>query len=230
MGGILACDGPGGEDHEGHRLAGVGQRPRDGAADGLQIEAPISTADKIRLLNRLVATGVRRIEAASFVSPTAVPSLADVAQLAEHVLSLPGVQWSALVAGPGGARRALAAGITDLQLVVSASDGHSLANVRRSTDQALGTVEGIAASVHDVGGRYEVVVAVACDCPFAPGASGNITTEELVYLLDDAGVRTGIDLEAALDAARLAQELVGHPLDSALLRAGGRSVPSGPRD
>ena len=293
-----------------------------GPRDGLQIEAPISTADKIRLLDRLVATGVRRIEATSFVSPTAVPSLADAAQVAEHVLSLPGVQWSALVAGPGGARRALAAGITDLQLVVSASDGHSLANARRSTDQALATVAGISASVHDVGGRCEAVVAVAWDCPFdgrtptartvsvveravalgadavcladtigtasparvtelvaavgravphvplgahfhdtrgmgianaltavrlgvtsldasiggmggcpfAPGASGNITTEELVYLLDDAGVRTGIDLEAALDAARLAQELVGHPLDSALLRAGGRSVPSGPRD
>ena len=293
-----------------------------GPRDGLQIEAPISTADKIRLLDRLVATGVRRIEATSFVSPTAVPSLADAAQVAEHVLSLPGVQWSALVAGPGGARRALAAGIVDLQLVVSASDGHSLANARRSTDQALGTVAGITASVHDAGGRCEVVVAVAWDCPFdgptptartvsvveravalgadsvcladtigtasparvsdlvaavrravphvplgahfhdtrgmgmanaltaerlgvtsldasiggmggcpfAPGASGNITTEELVYLLDDAGVRTGIDLGAALDAARLAQELVGHPLDSALLRAGGRSVPSGRRD
>ena len=60
-----------------------------GPRDGLQIEAPISTADKIRLLDRLVATGVRRIEATSFVSPTAVPSLADAAQVAEHVLSLP---------------------------------------------------------------------------------------------------------------------------------------------
>lgn len=293
-----------------------------GPRDGLQIEAPISTADKIRLIDRLVTTGVRRIEATSFVSPTAVPSLADAAEVAAHVLTLPGVEWSALVAGPGGARRALAAGITHLQLVVSAADGHSLANARRSTDVALGTVAGIAASVHDAGGRCEVVVAVAWDCPFdgptptaravsvveravdfgadavcladtigtasparvselvaavgravphvplgahfhdtrgmgianaltavrlgvtsldasiggmggcpfAPGASGNITTEELVYLLDDAGVHTGIDLEAALDAARLAQELVGHPLDSALLRAGGRSVPSGPRD
>ena len=62
-------------------------------------------------------------------------------------------------------------------------------------------------------------------CPFAPGASGNVATEELVYLLDDAGVKTGVDLDAVLDAARLAQELVGHPLDSNLLRAGGRSRP-----
>ena len=171
-----------------------------GPRDGLQIEAPISTADKIRLLDRLVATGVRRIEATSFVSPTAVPSLADAAQVAEHVLSLPGVQWSALVAGPGGARRALAAGITHLQLVVSASDGHSLANARRSTDQALGTVAGIAASVHDVGGRCEVVVAVAWDCPFdgrAPTARTVSVVERAVALGADAVTPASVAWAAA---------------------------------
>ena len=62
-------------------------------------------------------------------------------------------------------------------------------------------------------------------CPFAPGASGNIATEELVYLLEDAGVRTGLDLDVVLAAAALAQQLVGHPLESDLLRAGGRSQP-----
>ena len=62
-------------------------------------------------------------------------------------------------------------------------------------------------------------------CPFAPGASGNIATEELVYMLDDAGIKTGIDLAATLDAAALATELVGHPLESNLFRAGGRSRP-----
>ena len=62
-------------------------------------------------------------------------------------------------------------------------------------------------------------------CPFAPGASGNIATEELVYLLDDAGVRTGVDGDAVLSAAALAQKLLGHELDSHLLRAGGRSRP-----
>ena len=62
-------------------------------------------------------------------------------------------------------------------------------------------------------------------CPFAPGASGNIATEELVYLLDDASVRTGLDLDAVLAAAAVAQQLVGHPLESDLLRARGRSQP-----
>ena len=62
-------------------------------------------------------------------------------------------------------------------------------------------------------------------CPFAPGASGNIATEELLYMLEDTGVRTGIDADAVLSAAALAQNLVGHALDSNLLRAGGRSTP-----
>jgi hydroxymethylglutaryl-CoA lyase len=64
-------------------------------------------------------------------------------------------------------------------------------------------------------------------CPFAPGASGNIATEEPVYVLDDAGVDTGIDLDAVLGAATLARDLLGHPLESNLLRAGGRSRPTG---
>ena len=62
-------------------------------------------------------------------------------------------------------------------------------------------------------------------CPFAPGASGNIATEELVYLLDDAGISTGVDLTAVLQAAAVATELVGHPLESNLFRAGGRNRP-----
>ena len=62
-------------------------------------------------------------------------------------------------------------------------------------------------------------------CPFAPGASGNLATEELVYLLEDAGVHTGVDLDALLAAARLVQDLLGRPVPSGLLRAGGRSTP-----
>jgi hydroxymethylglutaryl-CoA lyase len=60
-------------------------------------------------------------------------------------------------------------------------------------------------------------------CPFAPGASGNIATEELVYLLDDAGISTGVDMSQVLAAAAVATDLVGHPLESNLFRAGGRN-------
>ena len=59
-------------------------------------------------------------------------------------------------------------------------------------------------------------------CPFAPGASGNIATEDLVYLLRDSGVGVDIDLDAAIEAARVARTAVGHDLPSALLRAGDR--------
>jgi hydroxymethylglutaryl-CoA lyase len=65
-------------------------------------------------------------------------------------------------------------------------------------------------------------------CPFAPGASGNIATEELVYWLADAGVDTGIDLDAVLTAAAATERAVGHALPSSLYRAGGRNAPRGP--
>lgn len=288
-----------------------------GPRDGLQIEAPLGTAAKLALLDALVATGVRRIEATAFVSPRAVPSMADAEQVAAYVSGVAGVEWSALVASPNGARRAVAAGLRSLEYVVSAADGHSLANARRTTTEALAAVPEVVEVVHAVGGTVEVVVATAWDCPFdgptpparavevahravelgadalclgdtigttsparvvalveavraacpgvalgghfhntrgtgianalaalqvgvtrldasvggmggcpfAPGASGNIATEELLYVLDDAGVRTGMDAGAVLAGAALAQRLVGHPLESALLRAGGRSVP-----
>jgi hydroxymethylglutaryl-CoA lyase len=288
-----------------------------GPRDGLQIEAPLATADKIRLLEALVATGVRRIEATAFVSPRAVPAMADAEAVAEFVQTVPGVDWSALVASPNGARRAVAAGLRNVEYVVSAADGHSRANTNRSTDEAVAAVAEVSEVVHEAGGRLEVIIATAWDCPFdgptpvertveiarrsigwgadqlclgdtigstsparvvrladavreacpgvelgahfhntrgqgianalaalqagvvqldasvgglggcpfAPGASGNIATEELVYLLDDAGVSTGVDGDAVLRAAALAQDMLGHPLESNLLRAGGRSEP-----
>jgi hydroxymethylglutaryl-CoA lyase len=286
-----------------------------GPRDGLQIEAPISTEAKIKLLDALVATGVRRIEATAFVSSKAVPAMAAAAEVAAYALTVPGVDWSALVASPGGATRAVEAGVRSVEYVVSAADGHSLANVRRTTEEALSAVAEVASIVHAAGGRLEVIISTAWDCPFdgptpaertvgvaarsvelgadqlclgdtigtaspyrvaalidqvraaapevplgahfhntrgvgianalaalqcgvtqldssvggmggcpfAPGASGNIATEELLYLLDDAGVATGLQADAVLAAAYLAQDLVGHRLDSDLLRAGGRS-------
>jgi hydroxymethylglutaryl-CoA lyase len=294
-----------------------------GPRDGLQIETPISTDGKIRLVQALVATGVRRIEATAFVSPRAVPAMADAEQVAEYVQSIPGVEWSGLVASPNGAKRAIDSGLRTIEYVVSAADGHSQANARRSTQQALEAVDEVGRIVHDAGGRLEVIIATAWDCPFdgptdpqrtasiaaralelgadqlcfgdtigtttpvrvwrlfeavraaiggapgadpvslgahfhntrgtgiasafaavqvgvtqldasvgglggcpfAPGASGNIATEELVYLLDDAGISTGVDLDAVLAAAAVATELVGHPLESNLFRAGGRNRP-----
>lgn len=283
-----------------------------GLRDGLQLEAPLPLAVKRELLDAIVATGVRRVEVTSFVSPTAVPALADAEQLAAGLDHDAGVRFSALVAGVGGARRTVAAGITELEYVISASDGHSRANVGRSTDEAIALTGTISALAHDAGGSCEAIVACAWDCPFdgptpvertvdvarralaagadrlciadtigttvpgrvatlieavraacpdvelgihlhdtrgagiacvfaavqlgvtqidaslgglggcpfAPGATGNIATEEVAYLLEGSGVRTGLDLDRTLDAARKVEAAVGHPLPSRLHRAG----------
>jgi hydroxymethylglutaryl-CoA lyase len=290
-----------------------------GMRDGLQLEDPLPLADKLAMLEALVATGVRRIEVTSFVSPKAVPALADADQVAAELHQFDGVHFSALVANPRGAVRAVDAGIARLEYVVSASDSHSRANAGRSTAEAVGAVAEIAALAHGAGGSLEVIVATAWDCPFdgrtpvartvdvtraavtagadqlclgdtigtttpvrvvrlldevrrvspgvplgvhfhdtrgtgqanalaalqagvtqldasvgglggcpfAPGASGNIATEELVYWLADADVATGIDLDAVLAAAAVTERAVGHELPSSLYRAGGRNVPRG---
>lgn len=285
-----------------------------GPRDGLQIEKPVSLADKLRLVEALAATGVSRIEATSFVSPRAVPALADAESLAAELHRWPGIEFSALVAGIGGAKRAVAAGMKTVEYVVSASNGHSEANTRSTTEQATERIGEVVRIVHDAGGRVEVIVATAWDCPFdgptdpdrvlriaeqakefgadqfsiadtigtatpgrvgrlidavgervgdfglgvhfhntrgagiacalaavqhgvrnldastgglggcpfAPGASGNIATEELVYMLEDMGMTTGIDLDASIRAAAVAEEVVGHTVPSNLLRAGDR--------
>ena len=282
--------------------------------DGLQIGTPIPLSAKLALLEAIAATGVREVEATAFVSPSKVPALADAPELAERLASYPGIEFSALVASANGARRAIAAGLRSLEYVVSAADGHSRANVGRSSAEATEQIADIVAIAHDSGATVEVIIATSWDCPFdgptdparvagivdtaclngvdriaiadtigtatpgrvtslvnvvlprigarelgahfhntrgsglasayaavaagvtrldssvgglggcpfAPGASGNIATEDLTYLLRDSGVETGIDLAAAIDAARVARDIVGHDLPSALLRAGDR--------
>lgn len=289
-----------------------------GPRDGLQIEEPIPIEAKLAFIDALVATGVRRIEVTSFVSPRAIPALADAEAVAAQLDRWPGVEFSALVAGLGGVRRALTAGVHRLEYVVSASDGHSRANVGRDSAESIALIDPIAEQVHAVGGQLEVIVAIAFDCPFdgrtppervaeiaaravasgadslavadtvgtaspvrtadvidrvraaapdtelgihlhntrgqglanawaayehgvrrfdsaagglggcpfAPGASGNIATEELAYLFDDGGIETGIDIDRALDASRLISRLLGKSVDSNLLTAGGRLRPS----
>lgn len=287
--------------------------------DGLQIEAPIPLAAKLELLDAVLATGVREVEVTAFVSPSKVPALADAAALAAELPRLRqghDVEFSALVAGPGGAARAVAAGMTSLEYVVSAADGHSRANVGRSAAESTALIADITRIAHDAGATVEVIVATAWDCPFdgptdparvldvvaaaveigadrvavadtigtatprrvtalvealrpviaglplgahfhntrgaglasawaavcagvtrldasvgglggcpfAPGASGNIATEDLVYLLRDGGVETGVDLRGAIRAAEVARTAVGHDLPSALLRAGDRML------
>src|SRR3954466_5202921 len=111
-----------------------------GLRDGLQIEAPVPLAGKLAMLEAIVATGVRRVEVTSFVSPKAVPALADADEVAAELHRFPGVHFSALVANTRGAVRAIDAGVPDLEYVVSASDSHSRANAGRPTAAAVAAV------------------------------------------------------------------------------------------
>ena len=283
-----------------------------GPRDGLQNEAPVPTAAKVELLDALSGTGVGRIEAVSFVHPKAIPQMADADSVWAAAIRAPGVRYSALVPNTKGAERALAAGFTELEVVVSASDAHNKANLNRSTAESLDDIAGLIDLVHDAGGTVEVIVATSFGCPYtgdvaphrvaaivervvgdradrlafgdttgmatprrvrdlldviprerpvllhfhntrgtglaniltaldlgitefdasvgglggcpyAPGASGNVATEEVVHMLHDMGYETGIDLGRLLEAARLAERIVGRTLPSGVLRAGPRT-------
>jgi hydroxymethylglutaryl-CoA lyase len=286
-----------------------------GLRDGLQNEAVLlSTAEKMALARALVEAGVREFELTSFVSPRAVPALADAADLVAALRGIRGVHWSALVPNLRGAERALEAGVDSVVLFVSASESHNAKNVNRSVDASLDGFEAVARRLegsgialrgaiatafgcpfegdvpveavgriarrfadlgatqlslgdttgmatpplvaeriihlreevptlsptlhfHNTRGiglanvmqglalgveRYESSIGGLGGCPFAPGASGNIASEDLVYLLTEMGLETGIDLEGMIAAARLATRLMGRPLPAQVSKAGPR--------
>ncbi|MBI2813658.1 MAG: hydroxymethylglutaryl-CoA lyase [Opitutae bacterium] len=289
-----------------------------GPRDGLQsIARTMPTEAKHRWITALAASGLRTIEAGSFVSPKLLPQMADAAAIVRQALTIPGLAVAALAPNLRGARDAFAAGAPELVLTVSASNEHSLANVRMTTEQAVAEAKkicewrgalpadqrpfvGVALStsfgcslsgpvsedrvvalavqlaaggadaVHladtvgyanpvqvkrltarvkrELGGKLgaghfhntrgqglaNAVAALeagvtALDsslgglggCPYAPGATGNIVTEDLVFLLESMGLRTGIDLEKLIAArAIVAAALPGEPLYGHLADAG----------
>jgi hydroxymethylglutaryl-CoA lyase len=287
-----------------------------GPRDGLQNESPVPVDQRVRLIDALSATGLRFIEAASFVSPTAIPPMAGAQGVMAGITRRPGVVYSALVPNPKGAELATAAGADELELVVSASETHNQKNVRRSVADSLVGARAVVEIGHGAGVAVEAIVSTAFGCPYegdvepervaqvaghlldagadrlsfgdttgmatprrvddlvdaleragiasdriglhfhntrgtalanvvtaldrgvtrfdasigglggcpyAPGASGNAVTEDLVHMLADMEIETGIDLDALVDCARLAQEIVGRELPSALLHAGART-------
>jgi hydroxymethylglutaryl-CoA lyase len=285
-----------------------------GPRDGLQSEAPVSPEARVRLVDALSATGVGRIEAGSFVSPAAVPAMADSDRVFASIRRRPGVVYSALVPNERGARDALAARADRLQVVVAASEAYNRRNVNRGVEETLAQIAGVVRladptpvdatvstawgcpyegemPVARVVGLAERLVGVGCralslgdttgmatptrvvallaaldgvaplNChfhdtrgtglanllaalqagctdfdtavgglggsPTAPGAGGNVASEDAVHMLEDMGVSTGVDLDALLAAARLAGELVGHPLRGQVLVAGPRTRRAG---
>jgi hydroxymethylglutaryl-CoA lyase len=286
-----------------------------GPRDGLQNEDPVPASAKIALIDQLATTGVSRIEAVSFVKAEAIPQMADADEVWAAVTKDPAIRYSALAPNLRGARRALDAGFTEVEAVVSASDTHNRKNVNRSTAQSLDEIAVMIDEAHQRSATLQVVVATAWGCPYegdvpvervlavagravadgadaisfgdttgmatpsrvwdlvgsfrfrhpevplnlhfhntrgtglanvlaalelgvddfdasvgglggcpyAPGASGNIATEELVYMVEDMGVGTGVDLAAMIEAAAAAERIVGRELPSQVLRAGPRT-------
>ena len=137
--------------------------------DGLQDEVPITTETKLAVFEALVAAGIRDLEVTSFVRPDRVPALADAEVVCERTAALAEqagvIRWG-LVLNTRGAERALAAGLTHLQYVVSVSDTHSRHNAGAGTDECLVEFERFAATAIDAGAVVEMTLATAMGCPF----------------------------------------------------------------
>src|SRR5215217_4412119 len=117
-----------------------------GPRDGLQsVKATMPTADKLRWIDALHAAGVREIEVASFVPAKLLPQMADAAEVVAHATTLPGLRVMALVPNRRGAQAAFEAGVHKLTIPVSASEAHSLANVRKTREEMIGEVREIVA-------------------------------------------------------------------------------------
>ncbi len=283
-----------------------------GPRDGLQNEARnVPTVDKIRFIDALVASGIKAIEITSFVSPKWIPQLADAAEVARGVQRPAGVRMSALVPNRRGLDTALASGMKEIAVFLSASETHNKKNINKTIAEtfeafkevippaiaanvpvrayvstvygcpyegevdpgkavelttqlrdlgvyeiSLGDTIGVAnpAQVEDVLGRVlakhpaksvavhfhdtqgtalaNCLVALQMGittidaaagglggCPYAPGASGNLATEDVVAMLHAMGVKTGIDLDKLIEASRTASAFVGHELPSKYLKA-----------
>jgi hydroxymethylglutaryl-CoA lyase len=287
-----------------------------GPRDGFQNEPEvIPTAEKVRLIELLARTGVRRLEVTSFVRADVIPQLADAAEVLAAAGVLEGVARSVLIPNERGLDLALEQRdrFEEVNVFLSASQSHNRANVNRSIEESLSGLERVLGRAREAGLRCEGVISVAFGCPYEgrvppervwaiarrlldagaeeigfgdttgmagpaqvrgyfsqaraalgedveltahfhntrgqglanvfaayeagvrsfessfgelggcpvpAGATGNVATEDLVSMLHEMGVDTGIDLGRLLDAARAAQEVLGRPLGSHVLTAG----------
>jgi hydroxymethylglutaryl-CoA lyase len=285
-----------------------------GPRDGLQARAEfVPTNKKIALVDALSETGLAAVEVTSFVSPKAVPQLADAHEVMKGIQRKRGVRYRVLVPNLVGARRAVESEADEIDFVLSVSETHNRNNVRRSVAESLqefqamidclqtGGIKRISVSLatafgcpfegkiaqekvvtlakrlKDSGatgiiladttgmanplgvgelldalsnelpidevavhfhntrgsGLANILSALQCGvtifegsvggmggCPFAPGATGNVPTEDMVNMLEDMGIDTGVNLAKLLVCAKLAEETVGEKLPGQVMKAG----------
>lgn len=138
--------------------------PRDGFQS---IREPLPTEEKIAIIEDLIAAGCRRIEFGSFVSPKAIPQMADMADIAAHFRGRTGVRLAALVPNVKGTELALQSGVNEIVYVFSASEAHNQNNVRQSVTQSIKGLADIVSVLDAQGGtRLRVDIATSFDCPF----------------------------------------------------------------
>ncbi|MCB1756778.1 MAG: hydroxymethylglutaryl-CoA lyase, partial [Gammaproteobacteria bacterium] len=135
--------------------------------DGFQSEAVfVPTDEKIRLINQLSRTGLHKIEVTSFVSPRAIPNLCDAEEVMEGIDRNPDVRYVTLVPNEKGAERALACRADEINLVMSVSQSHNLANMRMSCEQSQAQFARIVTLVGKTPMKINGTLATAFGCPF----------------------------------------------------------------
>jgi hydroxymethylglutaryl-CoA lyase len=154
-----------------------------GPRDGLQAEAPVPVEDRVRLIEALIAAGVTEIEIAAFVSPKAVPAMADAAAVVVRLGATPGVRRWALVPNERGAQLALDAGVDALTVTVSASEAYSAKNVHMTVADSIAESARISALAVAAGLPVDVVISCAFGSPYegeiAPGQVARVGTAVL---------------------------------------------------
>lgn len=278
-----------------------------GPRDGLQNEANfIPTEDKISLINALNKTGIKRMEATSFVHPAYVPQMKDAKEVFEGIEQASDIQYMALVPNKRGFDMAIEQGVRAVSLVVGASNSFNLKNVKMTREESIQELEKVVlkAKAEDIFIRYNIATAfwcpfegmmdsslvldmakridrlgvdeiVFCDtigranpkqvysllkgimemqpeamitahfhdtyglaqanniaalqagvsrfdasigglggCPFAPGAAGNVATEDVVFMMNELGIETGVDLESLQSCLGLIREISNRDLMS----------------
>lgn len=291
-----------------------------GPRDGIQSEkASVATADKVALIDALSDTGLRYIEAVSFVSPKAIPQMADAREVWNAITRREGIAYSALVPNRKGAEIAAECGVDSMQVFIAATDSYNLNNVRKKVRDSIEDVQSVVDVARDAGIPVEGTISTAFGCPYegdvppervvevsrwmmdtgidtisygdttgmgtprrvadvvtalreelpaltlnmhfhdtrgtglanvltaldlgidyfdasvggmggspyAAGATGNVATEDLVHMLADMEIETGVDLDKLLVAARIAQGFIQGELPSKVLKAGPRWATAG---
>jgi len=179
--------------------------------DGLQDEAPIPTSAKLEIFEALVSAGVTELEVASFVRPDRVPAMADAEAMCAATEGYDVVRWG-LVLNEKGAERALEAGLTHLQYVISVSETHSQGNAGRSTDEAIEDLSKVCSLAGDRA-QVELTLATAFGCPHEGpipldrvvelAAAGSVAGAGLINLADTIGTALPREISAAVINVRL---------------------------